>query len=156
MPQDNRSLWWEQLRDMLNLGPQIQPNQLPPKPASLLPDPLVVGQDLAKDVHKLTTIAPEIRRKVKLVSTAAPESVIRLHAEQGFPLQNMDRSTILGFADKPNNRVYINPSISNPNINLEDNERQLPTLAHEFGHMMGLKHGLEEMELEDAASELEK
>lgn len=125
------------VRELLNPGPDIQPNKLPPPPGASLPEPLVVGSShLAKKAHELFNIAPEMKRHVKTITQAPNKGVHNIYGMLNSVMKDntLDPATainsrLMGHADA--GEVFVSPAYP---------DEYSSTLAHEFSHLRGHKH----------------
>lgn len=156
MPEDNQL---ELLREMLNRRPRYNdplneaPEGLPQVPPAPIfrPDPQVIGgKRLQLAVQNLLKVAPEMRGRTSTVSAAPTSSAIQTAMASGLSPSLLPVSTLLGQRDPSDNSIWINPLY-------EDGLMTDPmetTLAHEFGHAAGHRHGPEIDQIEELAKAL--
>jgi hypothetical protein len=114
----------------------------------------VVGSPgLARDVEELLTTVPMLRGLVKKVTSLPNEDVFAYRNEMGFGQQPNPNDkqfpvyppSLLGQFGHTSREISINPSLTraaegDPDRTHEPNQRAA-TLAHEFGHAAGVRHG---------------
>lgn len=138
----------EQLaRDRLNKGPDLVPGQLPPRPASLLPDPLVLGTDRARIAHDIfNRIAPELRRSgIKSISPLPNRELIEAVSALGDKTLDpavVMRSSLVGHSGNKSGDMFISPVTDDPkSFGITDPVANfVPTLLHELSHRAGYSH----------------
>ena len=104
--------------------------------------PVVSGPPrLHQGVRALLNAAPDMQGRISKISTTPTKGVISTALEQGYPVENMERSNLLGMTNTQTKDMWINPR---SDFSMEE------TLAHEFGHAAGHPFhtpAIEELEL---------
>ena len=108
-------------------------------PGQFRPYPSVSGSpQLHSAVRGLMNVMPSLQGQVTEISEMPNSPSIGMALDSEFPVERLANSNLLGATNTKNKKIWINPR--------NDLEPLESTLLHEMGHMVGHRHGSEEIE----------